>query len=100
MAYPKDARNDISTKAVLAVIDVGHGNAAVAVADGRVVVIDAGPKVGLLEYLLREKIEDVDLVILSHADRDHIAGLIGLLGTGTIRVRRVRLNSDAMKGSD
>ena len=46
----------------LAIIDVGHGNAAVAEADGRVVIIDAGPRTGLLEYLLQEEIREVDLV--------------------------------------
>lgn len=84
----------------LAIVDVGHGNAAVAVANGRVVVIDAGPKVGLLEYLLDRQIDDIDLVLISHADRDHISGLIGLLATGSIKVRRVRMNSDAEKGSE
>ena len=80
------------------VIDVGHGSAAVVQADGRVVVIDAGPRSGLLEYLLQEGIGEIDLVVLSHADADHVRGLVGILGTG-IQVKRVRLNSDALKGS-
>lgn len=100
MEGQQGTREDGSTKNILAIVDVGHGNAAVAVADGRVVVVDAGPRVGLLEYLWDQNIQEIDLVVLSHADRDHIEGLIGLLGTGTIRVGRVRLNSDAMKGTE
>ncbi len=91
--------SNIVTNNTLAIVDVGHGNAAVAVVDGRVVIIDAGPKVGLLEYLLDQNIREIDLVLLSHADRDHIEGLIAVLGTGTFRIRRIRLNSDSMKGS-
>ena len=83
----------------LAIIDVGHGNAAVAISGPRVVVIDAGPKNGLLDYLRQEEISEIDLVILSHTDQDHIAGLIGVLATGDITVDRVRVNSDALKDS-
>ena len=88
------------TKNTLFIVDVGHGNTAVAVADGRVVVIDAGPKVGLLEFLSDQNIQEIDLIILSHADGDHISGLIGLLGAKTVRISQIRLNSDAMKGSE
>jgi beta-lactamase superfamily II metal-dependent hydrolase len=84
----------------LAIVDVGHGSAAVAVADGRVVIIDAGPKVGLLEYLSDQNIKEVDLLLLSHADQDHISGLICLLGARTINISRIRLNSDSRKDSE
>jgi competence protein ComEC len=84
----------------LAILDVGHGNSAVLNDGQRVVVIDAGPKSGLLEYLCERDIDDIDLVLVSHADSDHIAGLLAVLGSGAFRIRRVYLNSDSSKGTD
>jgi competence protein ComEC len=84
----------------LAILDVGHGNAAVLNDGRRVVVIDAGPKSGLLEYLRERRIDELDLVLVSHADGDHIAGLLAVLGAGTCRIRRVYLNSDSSKGTE
>jgi competence protein ComEC len=37
--------------------------------------------------------------LLSHADEDHIGGLIGLLGSSDFTIKEVRLNTDALKGS-
>ncbi|MFH2201677.1 MAG: MBL fold metallo-hydrolase, partial [Elusimicrobiota bacterium] len=50
---------------------MGHGNCAVIVDSGGVVVIDAGPGSGLLEFLTREGITHINTVIISHADTDH-----------------------------
>jgi beta-lactamase superfamily II metal-dependent hydrolase len=83
----------------LTIVDVGHGNSAV-LRDGRsVTVIDAGPGSSLLEFLTAEGIREIDVVLLSHADKDHIQGLIGLLTSGIVTIGLVRLNSDAAKGS-
>jgi len=84
----------------LTVLDVGHGSCAILAETGRIVVFDAGPKSGLLEFLLQHRIDTIDLVMISHADRDHIEGLIAILGTNAIAVKMVRLNTDSLKGSD
>lgn len=83
----------------LALLDVGHGNAAVLHSEREAIVIDAGQGVGLLEYLRSEGIEHVSAVLVSHADGDHIRGLVGLLGVSEIEVGSVFLNSDAAKAS-
>lgn len=83
----------------LVILDVGHGNCAVLHSQGAVCVIDAGPGTTLLEYLDAEKIRDIDLVLLSHADQDHIGGLVGLLASGVVTVKRVFLNTDSEKRS-
>lgn len=86
----------------LAILDVGHGNAAVLVDRCGVVVIDTGPKAaaaGLLEYLQEQAIDKVDVVLISHADEDHLGGLIGLLASREVVIGRVRVNSDAAKGT-
>ncbi len=58
-------------------VDVGQGDAVVIVApDGRAVVYDGGPAADTLyTYLRRVGIEQVVLVIASHAHADHIGGL-------------------------
>ena len=84
----------------ISILDVGHGNSAVVTAPGWVAIIDAGPGSALLSFLREQGITVVDEFLISHADEDHIGGLIALLASGEFSVRRVRLNSDAHKDSD
>lgn len=84
----------------LTILDVGHGSCAILAEAGRIVVFDAGPKTSLLEFLRQHQIETIDLLMISHADSDHIEGLIAILGTNAIAVKTVRLNTDSLKGSD
>ena len=83
----------------IVILDVGHGNCAVVRQDKRCVVIDAGPGTALLEFMLENKIEVVEEILISHADTDHIKGVEALLDQDDIVVRSVRLNSDAAKSS-
>jgi beta-lactamase superfamily II metal-dependent hydrolase len=85
--------------AELVIIDVGHGSASLLVGD-EVVVVDAGPGSALLEYLDKEGIGEVAAVYVSHADTDHIKGVIALLGSGRVRIRALRLNSDSEKDTE
>ena len=84
----------------LVILDVGHGNAAVLLDSGKVVVFDAGPGSILLEFLREQNISHVDTVLLSHADKDHIGGLSALLASGTVSIGKVRANTDSLKGSN
>lgn len=83
----------------LAILDVGHGNCAVLNDSKGTVVIDAGTGATLLDYLRDTKVTHVAVVLLSHADTDHIAGLIGLLSSDEVSVGTVYVNSDSIKGS-
>lgn len=83
----------------LAILDVGHGNCAVLVDTKGVAVFDAGPGSGLLEFLAEQKIDHISVLFLSHADKDHIAGLLGLLAAKKARIDRVCVNTDSLKGS-
>jgi beta-lactamase superfamily II metal-dependent hydrolase len=85
--------------AQLYILDVGHGNAAVLLDARGVLVVDAGPRTSLLEFLLGEGIRRVDVVLVSHADKDHIEGLISLIESETVEIGRVRLNTDLEKGT-
>ena len=82
------------------ILDVGHGNCSIIRSGNQIVVADAGPGESLLEFLSDEGIKKIDNMLISHADRDHIAGLIALLSSGIVRIRKVLLNSDAEKGTD
>lgn len=89
----------MNREANLAVLDVGHGNASVIEENGVTLVIDTGLRGRLREYLDRRGIKQIDCIILSHSDADHIDGLAGLL-CGDIEVKRVVLNSDSAKNTN
>ena len=84
---------------ILSVLDVGHGNAAVLQDTDGVVVVDAGPRRRLLDFLRDEGINMVDVLLLSHADADHIGGAIELLLSREVGVRVVYVNPDSTKDS-
>jgi beta-lactamase superfamily II metal-dependent hydrolase len=78
----------------LAILDVGHGNCTVLQDTKGVTVIDAGPRSHLLEYLTQQGIRRIESILVSHADEDHIGGLIALLDPQTLEVGKIRLNTD------
>lgn len=83
----------------LTILDVGHGNCAIITAPEGIVVIDAGPKSGLLEFLTEREVSKINAIIISHADQDHIAGLVALLSSKLFQFEHIRLNTDSMKDS-
>jgi beta-lactamase superfamily II metal-dependent hydrolase len=84
----------------VAILDVGHGNSTVIKDTLNTVIIDCGARgSGLLEFLKKENIFEINSVFLSHADQDHIGGLIGLLSSGEFIIHSVYVNSDSSKGS-
>lgn len=82
----------------LTLLDVGHGLCAILRTATRTLVVDAGPGSTLLEYLDSEGIAVIDLLMISHADADHIAGAVELLSQTGVTVVRVMVNPDE-KGS-
>lgn len=80
----------------MVILDVGHGNAAIVHEGGTTVLIDTALRSHVLEYLQQQQISTLDLVVLSHADQDHIGGLVGILASG-IRVKKIKLNADSQK---
>jgi len=85
---------------ILYVLDVKHGNSAVLMDDLGVTIIDAGVGSDLLEFLYENNIDTVEILILSHADKDHIGGAMSLLSSKKLRVKNVYLNTDSIKGSE
>jgi competence protein ComEC len=85
--------------ATLTIIDVGHGNSAVLSDAGKVVIVDTAGKTHLQRFLDQSKLTQIDLVIISHTDADHLAGLINLLSDPKYVVKKLVINPDSIKGS-
>jgi len=83
--------------AELTILDVGHGNCAILRDDSGAVIIDAGLGVTLLEFLEQREITAIDAVLISHADADHVAGLLTLLAQEHIAVGAVFLNTETLR---
>lgn len=68
-------------------IDVGQGDAALVLCDGKSMLIDGGrPKASdvIYTYLKNQGIDCLDYIICSHPDDDHIGGLSAPLSTITV----------------
>lgn len=79
------------------VFDVAHGNCSLIRSQDACGVVDAPRKALLLNTLEDMGITCVDVAFISHADKDHIAGVIGLLSSETIKLRKLYLNPDSQK---
>jgi beta-lactamase superfamily II metal-dependent hydrolase len=70
----------------ISVRDVGLGDAALMRANGRNVLIDAGPSpTRVADWLRRAKVDTHDLAIASHNHADHIGGMPRVLETIPVR---------------
>lgn len=79
------------------ILDVGHGNSAIVRSEGHHAIVDS-PVGGLLINTLEDlDIDKVQAVFISHADRDHLAGILALLTSPNIHVERVFVNPDSQK---
>jgi beta-lactamase superfamily II metal-dependent hydrolase len=85
------------TKIIL--LDVGHGNCAIVRSGEATAVIDSPTGAMLLDTLRDLEIHTVETAIISHADKDHIAGILSLLTSDNIRVDRVFVNPDSQKNT-
>ena len=83
----------------LYVLDVGHGNSTVLETSTGYAVFDAGQRTQLLDFLREKSISQIEYVVLSHADADHIGGLVAILSDNTLIIDRVYLNSDSAKST-
>ncbi len=66
----------------LHMLDVGQGLSILAEADGHYLLYDGGGRGSssfVVSYLQKQGIEQIDCLIASHYDEDHISGLIGAL---------------------
>lgn len=82
------------------VLDVGHGNCSILRDTDGVLVFDCAPGATLNDSLFHLGIKEVSAVLLSHADSDHIGGIINLLADPSLIIRNIYVNPDSTKDSD
>ena len=90
---------DGPTGVEICLLDVGHGSSVYIDTGSAKVLIDTGRNGSVLEFLDQKQINSIDLVIISHADQDHVGGLFAMLSTG-VTVHRVIWNTDGLKHTD
>jgi beta-lactamase superfamily II metal-dependent hydrolase len=84
----------------LIIFDVGHGSC-VFLHDGAITtVIDCKNSTLLIDFLLSQNIRVITQIIISHADADHIDGILALIQSDYIQLGTVFVNADANKDSD
>jgi beta-lactamase superfamily II metal-dependent hydrolase len=82
------------------VLDVGHGSCVLLASESELTLIDTGAGSTLLEHLRSMGHTSLNRVLISHADRDHVGALVGLLADDLFTVHEIWLNSDAFKGTE
>lgn len=83
----------------LCLLDVGHGSCVFINTGEGTALIDTGPRAAVLEFLRERSITRIDLVVISHADQDHVGGLSAML-SNHIEIGRVIWNTDGLKRTD
>jgi competence protein ComEC len=78
---------------------VGHGNSAIAVSPGFAMLIDAPADPTLLFAIKDLGIERFDYVVISHRDRDHVAGLPAVISSQSLDIQEIFISADATKNA-
>ena len=86
-------RGDAESSASLLFLDVGHGDAVLVRSGSQAWLVDAGPRFGRFDAgrsivrpaLRAEGIRELEVLLLSHADRDHIGGARAVLESVPVR---------------
>lgn len=81
----------------LTLLDVGHGACAILRDDEGTVVIDGGTHQILLQYLKANNISSIDTVLISHADSDHIGGILEIILDHSISIHNIYLNTETLR---
>ena len=90
----------MTTSPELTILDVGHGKCVVLQDEKGTFIFDAGGGSALLEFLSEKGVDQIDGIVISHADADHISGLSSLLAAPDIQVDRIYINPDSIKDTD
>lgn len=79
------------------VLDVGHGNCAIAMADSWTLMVDAAPSAAVMETIEQLQLKKIDSVVISHRDADHARGLNPLLAAPDLEIGSIYISADAAK---
>jgi beta-lactamase superfamily II metal-dependent hydrolase len=81
----------------LYILDVGHGNCAILKDLDGTIIFDCAPGDTLFATLEQLGVKIIEAILISHADIDHLGGVIGLLTNDEIQVKNVYINPDPRK---
>lgn len=87
-ASPVSSSGTISTEMKVHFLDVGQGAAVLFQIGNQVLVFDGGDRETssfVVSYLKKQGIQQVDVMIASHYDADHINGLVGILNVFPVK---------------
>jgi len=84
----------------LIILDVAHGNCAILQDTEGTLVIDCAHGYTLIDTLRHLGISQIDRIIISHADEDHIEGFIKLLLDESVSIKQIYINPDGSKRTD
>lgn len=79
------------------ILDVGHGNSAVAFGEDWTVLVDAAPSPAVLEALEALEAGRLDRIVVSHRDADHARGLVPILASNDLQIDTLFISADAAK---
>lgn len=79
------------------VLDVGHGNCAVAIGDNWTVLVDAAPSAVVLAALDYLGVRRLDRIVISHRDADHASGVASVLAREDLSIDTIFISADAAK---
>ena len=69
-------------------LDVGQGLSILVQSEGQTLLYDGGPRSAssyVVSYLQEQNVSEIDYLISSHYDEDHVSGLIGCLNTFSVK---------------
>jgi competence protein ComEC len=78
----------------LLVLDVGHGSCAILLDTRGIVIIDCAPGPTLPDTLAQLNIREINSLLISHADSDHLGGAIGILANPELSIQKIYINPD------
>ena len=98
LKLPKDLRENMPS---FYIVDVKHGNSSVLIDINGIIIIDAGLRSELLEFLESKGINKIDVLLFSHSHADHIGGAMALLSPSSkISIDAVYINTDSENNSE
>jgi len=81
-------------------IDVGQGGGVLIAKDGKHILYDCGDTFAgrsVIDYLEALDVKTIDIMVISHAHRDHMGGCIDVLKQKDVKVRRIYHNGSRAK---
>jgi competence protein ComEC len=79
------------------ILDVGHGNSALALGEDWTILVDAAPSPAVLEVLDQLQIGRLDRIVISHRDADHARGIVPILAREELMIGMLFISADAAK---